>query len=250
MKSIEVITQEDVAYITFKEENKSNAMTKNLLIELNEVLDNLEKNEEVKFLIFKGSNKKFGAGVDLNEIYESSFSKDKAREYSLLLNSLFKKLLKTTKLTIAIIEGFAIGASFEMLFFIDINIAEKNTFFSTGGPRIGLAPTELASLYLIFLDRRFYKYIISAENITAENALELGIIDYVCEDPYAKLNELLEKFRKLDWFAIKNVKILRNKLLEKFNNEIEFSRETFEKMIINGNARKRITEFFKKSNRS
>ena len=249
MQSIEAITQKDVAYIIFKEEKKSNALTKNLLIELNNELDNLEKNEEVKFLVFRGSNKKFGAGVDLNEIYEASFLKERTKEYSLLLNSLFKKLLSSTKLTIAIIEGFAIGASFEMLFFIDINIAEKNAFFSAGGPRVGLAPAELASLYLIFLDRRFYKYIISAENITAEKALELGIVDYVYEDPHAKLNELLEKFRSLDWYAIKNIKILRNNFLGKFYNEIEISREMFEKLIIEGNVRTRIKGFFKKSNR-
>ncbi len=250
MESLEYKKEDGIAYITFKEKKSNNAFSLRMLTELNSLLDETEKDDEINIIVFRGEDKKFGAGVDLREIYRASESLEKAMEYSKSLSSFFKRLAYTNKITIAMVEGYAIGAHMEMLIFTDINIASEEAFFSSGGPRIGLFPAELSALYLLFLDRSALKYILFADRITALEAKELGLIDFIAKDLEAMLKDVIEKIKKLNINALKRIKEMKIELLKNFDEIFDKAYLAFAKAMIDKEVRSNIEEFFKHKNQS
>ena len=244
MDALEVKVQENIAYLTFNEPRKSNALSSNLLRELNSFLERAEGDREIDIIVFRGANKKFGAGADLEELLEGTRSKERAHSYSNLMKNFFRKLLTTKKLTITLVEGFAVGGQMEMLVFTDINIANKDSFFSVGGPKIGVFPAEFSVLYLPFLGRRALRYAILSERISASEAKELGIIDYVVEDVDKALEEVIGKLKEVDFLAIKKMKELRGKALELFLPYLDEASQAYASILQTGNARQRILAFF------
>lgn len=233
-------------YFLFNRKEKNNAFSKEMLNEINKSLEEVTKNEEIKYVIFRGENGCFGAGADLREVQELTNNSLKAREFAYALNSFFRKVAEMNKITIALVEGFAIGAHLELLMFTDINIAQTNTYFSTGGVRMGLMPAELSAIYLLFFGKKFWRYIITAERFNAEVAKELGIIDFVADNPMDKLKEVIESLDACDFLAIQKAKKLMQDFLRLYEKNFDKAKDEFADLIIYGKAKERIKSFFEK----
>jgi len=244
MDELKIEKEGNIEYLIFSRKEKSNALTMNILRKLNEELENLSN--DIKYIVFKGDGQKFGAGVDLNMLLEIQEDENKARNFVNELNKLFKNLINLDKITIALVEGFAIGAHLEILVFTDLNIAEGKAYFSTGGARIGLIPAELSSLYLLYLGRNFWKYIITAERFDSNKALEIGLIDYVTDEPIKKLKEIIQVIDSNDYIAIQSAKKLRRYFMRTFLENLDKAREEFLNLILHGNVKERAKKFLEK----
>lgn len=183
--------EDQIGYIVLNRPEKLNALTSELVKELNESLDLLSVNEDVKVIIISGRGKSFSAGGDIDAI--KNFTKpNETAEWITFMSSLTKKMLETEKYIIAAVHGYAAGAGFSLALAADFIIAEKNAKFAISFTNIGLIP-DLGLIKL--LSERVSpsiakEWISSGKVIDAQEAYEKMIINRITE--HAALDEAKE----------------------------------------------------------
>src|SRR5277367_2162692 len=168
----------------------------NLLNEtmLREIADGIifaGNSEEAKLIVLDSSCKVFSGGIDIGE-YTSQ------RVFQMLdaFHAAFSAMLEVGKPVICVVNGPAIGGGAELAAFGDLVIATPKARFAQPEISIGVFP-PLASTILPFLvgPKRALEIILTGEAITAERALELGLVNRLV--PEAKLeqtvNEVIER---------------------------------------------------------
>lgn len=104
-----------VALITFNRPEKLNALSETMQLELFEALDIVEQDSATRVVMFTGSgNKAFVAGADINEYRGLQIKK--FNDYQLKGREAFERIEQLSKPTIALVNGFAMGADSKSLF--------------------------------------------------------------------------------------------------------------------------------------
>ena len=126
LRNIQLNIENNIALITICREKQLNALNQSVLDELSEVLNEAQKNTDVKALIITGQgNKSFVAGADIKEF--QNFSK---QEGKLLAkngqSNVFDKIENFSKPVIAAINGFALGGGLELAIACHMRVASDN----------------------------------------------------------------------------------------------------------------------------
>lgn len=137
MNSIILEVQESIGIITINRPKALNALNSEVLKELEQTIDSVSVNEDVKAVIITGEGKSFVAGADIGEMKD--LSSTEAKEFSLLGNRVFSKIENMPKPVIAAINGFALGGGCELASCCDIRIASEKALI--GFPETGLGIT-------------------------------------------------------------------------------------------------------------
>ena len=131
-KNIKIKIIERVILITLHRPEALNALSRDLIDDLNHALDNAEQDKKISLIILTGSSKAFAAGADIKEMNSKSFTD--------LINDDFikpwEKISLCKKPTIAAVDGYALGGGCELAMMCDLLIANENTKF--GQPEINL----------------------------------------------------------------------------------------------------------------
>ena len=131
-------SNEGVFSITIEKEKSLNALNQQVLTELSETL----KTEDVKkarVVTISGSgDKAFVAGADIAEMKD--FSSVTATKFSKLGHSVFSGLEALSAVTIAKVDGFALGGGFELALATDIILATEQSRFGLPEVSLGLIP--------------------------------------------------------------------------------------------------------------
>ena len=131
-KNIKIKIIERVILITLHRPEALNALSRDLIDDLNHALDNAEQDKKISLIILTGSSKAFAAGADIKEMSSKSFID--------LINDDFikpwEKISLCKKPTIAAVDGYALGGGCELAMMCDLLIANENTKF--GQPEINL----------------------------------------------------------------------------------------------------------------
>jgi enoyl-CoA hydratase len=121
-----------VALITLNRPEALNALSKDLITDLNDALNIIEHDENLSVIVITGSSKAFAAGADIKEMISKSF-------IDLVNNDFIKpweQISFCNKPTIAAVDGYALGGGCELAMMCDLLIANENTKF--GQPEINL----------------------------------------------------------------------------------------------------------------
>lgn len=107
-------------------------------MEINEVLDELEKNPDVNVIILTGKDKSFCTGADISEIREKGYKE-------LFFNDYFEKVWfrlipKVRKPLIAAVNGYCFGGGFEIALMCDIIVASDDAQFGLPEIKLGIIP--------------------------------------------------------------------------------------------------------------
>jgi cyclohexa-1,5-dienecarbonyl-CoA hydratase len=168
----------------------------NLLNEamLREIADGIVfagERDDVKLIAIDSACKVFSGGVDIGE-YTTQ------RVYQMLeaFHAAFASMLEVSKPVLCVVNGPAIGGGAELAAFGDLVIATPKARFAQPEITIGVFP-PLASTILPFLvgPKRALEIILTGEPVTAERALELGLVTrLVPEDKLdATVNDLVSR---------------------------------------------------------
>ncbi|MCM3715209.1 enoyl-CoA hydratase/isomerase family protein [Alkalihalobacillus oceani] len=128
--------REDAVFtVTVNRADKLNAFNPEVLSELNQVLDRIEKDETLKVVIITGAGEKaFVVGNDLEQL--AKLDPVAAYEQMRLGQRTFLRIHEFPKPVIAMVNGYALGGGFELALSCDLIVAsEKATF---GFPEINL----------------------------------------------------------------------------------------------------------------
>ncbi len=156
-----------------------------VLDELHEIFDDVSENLTIETIIFTGKDDVFASGADLCEIAE--VTKDTAREFALRGQSLMNKIAASEKETIAAINGFCFGGALDLALACDKRIASLNATFSHPGASLGIITGWGGTQRLPRLvgEAKALEMFLTAKRVEASEALRIGLIDKVAENPLA-----------------------------------------------------------------
>ena len=181
-----------ISIITINRPEALNSLNSKVLDELSKVLDKIDINKIKSIIITGAGEKSFVAGADISEM--STLTKKQASAFSKKGNDVFRKIETYPIPVIAAINGFALGGGCELSLSCDIRICSDNAIF--GQPEVGLGiipgfggTQRLARIVGI---RKAKQMIFSGQNIKADEALRIGLVNAVYPQ-----NELLNEAKKL-----------------------------------------------------
>jgi enoyl-CoA hydratase len=138
MEFIKVTEQKEpnIALIELNRPKELNALNKQLMEEVRDALQALDKNDQVRVIIITGNEQAFAAGADIKQMA------DKSAIDMLLIDqfSTWDQIRKTKKPIIAAVSGFALGGGCEFAMTCDMIIASETAKFGQPEIKIGTIP--------------------------------------------------------------------------------------------------------------
>jgi enoyl-CoA hydratase/carnithine racemase len=140
----------------------------------------------LKALIFTGNEKFFSAGADLNEI--SRLSGAEAFEFSRRGQAFTLAVDRFPVPVVAAIRGYCMGGSMDLALACDYRIAAPNAVFGHRGASLGVVTGWGGTQRLPRLigRARALQMFLLAEMVPVEEALRIGLVNKIAEDPVAE----------------------------------------------------------------
>lgn len=196
-QSLDIQHQKGICYITINRESKLNALNQLTLTELGVAVKAALANSEVSGIIITGAGAKaFAAGADIAEFAQLDAEGGRLMAQNAQHN-VFNAIEQANKPIIAAINGFALGGGLELALACHIRVASANARLGLPEVTLGLIPGYGGTQRLTPLigRGRALEMILTADMITAAQALEFGLVNYVTEPDVllTKAEEILEK---------------------------------------------------------
>lgn len=195
-----------VALLELNRPEKRNALNNATLQEIADRLQNLEADAAVKAVVIAGNLQCFAAGADLNELAQLdvvSIQQDQRPQ-------LWKRIDEFSKPLIMAVNGYALGAGFELALHGDIVLTGDNAQFALPEIGLGMLPGAGGTQRLARLvgQQLAMRWAMTGEMIPAQTAMQHGISSQICPAgltvQYAL--ELAEKIAKQAPLAIRVIK--------------------------------------------
>jgi enoyl-CoA hydratase len=206
--TIKTTLENNVFIITINRPDKLNALNKTVLEELNEAMDHVYNEKEIRGVIITGAGEKaFVAGADISE-----FTAVKDNEGELLAKKgqdVFFKIENCPKPVIAAVNGFALGGGCELAMACHFRLASTNAKFGQPEVNLGLIPGYGGTQRLTMLvgKGKAMELMMTGNMISADEAKSLGLVNYVesPENLIAKTKEILKTILTKSPLAISKV---------------------------------------------
>ena len=184
--------EQRVATITLNRPEKKNALSDFLTPALRQTLLDLEARSDVGCIVIKGAGNAFCAGGDVGGMggggapddTPKPTTEERVRTLIHKQEPLTLRLADHAKPTIASLPGVAAGAGLSIALACDIRIAAASTFITTAFRNIGFSGDYGGSWLLTQLigPSRAKDLYYTARRVHADEALKLGIFNYVVPD--------------------------------------------------------------------
>ncbi len=172
-----------VATITINRPEAYNAYTTSTLKELIAAFTDAANDDQVGVIVYTGSGEKaFCTGGDVKE-YAGEYTQ-RPRDYWKymgLFSGYIEAVVKTGKLTIARLNGMAVGGGNESQLACDLAVMADDTFISQVGTSVGSVACGGATQWLPLLvgDRRAREILFLNQRIDPQKALDWGLVNRV-----------------------------------------------------------------------
>ena len=200
---ISVSVQDGLATVVMGDAKSLNSLTRDFTFTLFHKLVELSHSDQVKVILLHSAAKIFCSGGNIAEI--GSFNlKERLRSDHL---QYFKHLTtQISKPIIGVVHGVAFGGGFELALLCDIIVCSKDAKFAFKEVNLGLIPGLGGTLVAKTIGRyQTAKLIFTGNQISAQEAHELRIVDKVLETPEEALKYgkgLAEKLAKMSMYAL------------------------------------------------
>ena len=170
--------------LTMNRPQKLNAMNASLVDAMVENLRRADEDDEVAVIVLAGAGRAFSAGADISR---SADAKPPApREVIAAGNRtlrLYRQLTEMTTPVLAEVHGYALGGGCNLAVSSDLVVASKNAVFGYPELKVGLAATAVSPPIVQQIGRKAACEVLTlCENIPADRALSLGMINRVVSD--------------------------------------------------------------------
>lgn len=217
------------AIVTINQIASLNALNIIILHELDEVITFISKKIDTKVVILTGAGRSFVAGADISEMKD--MSAEQANEYAMLGAKLFQKIETLNKVTIAAINGFALGGGCELAMACDIRIASERAKFGQPEVGLGIIPgfSGIRKMMEIVGEAKAKEYIFSGRMFDAFEAEKVGLVNKVVS-PESLMDECLKMAKEIaskSFNAVIISKNLMNAMKGDLDNAVKMQSEFF-----------------------
>lgn len=216
------IINDHIGLITFNRSKVRNALSKQMLFELNDILLKIDQDPSIACTIITGSgDKAFCAGADLKE--RKLMSDDQVMQVVKYIQEITTNIANMNMPTIAALNGSAFGGGLEIALACDLRIAAKDI-------QMGLTETSLAiipgaggtqRLPRLIGSGKAKELIFTAKRITAKEALDISLVEHI-----TSRNQLMDKAIQLATKIANNGPIALKQAKLAINRGIEVNLET------------------------
>lgn len=175
-----IILENGILTVVINRVEKLNALNKEVLTELNKVLDEIERNPAIRSVIITGAGSKaFVAGADITEF--GGLNREEAMALAKRGQDTFFRIENCRKPIVAAVNGFALGGGCELAMSCHFRVAAENAKFGQPEVNLGLIPGYGGTQRLVQLigKGKAMELLMSAHMIDANEAKELGLVNYV-----------------------------------------------------------------------
>jgi len=172
--------ENNVLTITINRPDKLNALNRDVFTDLDNALNDIEKNVEIRSVIITGAGTKaFVAGADISEF--KGYGKTEAMALAKRGQDIFARIESCNKPIIAAVNGFALGGGCELSMACHFRIASDNAKFGQPEVNLGLIPGYGGTQRLVQLigKGRALELLMSGNMIDAHEAKEFGLVNHI-----------------------------------------------------------------------
>lgn len=165
----------------------ANTWTKQSLTDLRDLMRELNNDRNIYSLVITGEGEKFfSAGADLKVFADGD--KGVASDMARIFGEAFEALSAFRGVSIAAINGYAMGGGLEVALACDIRIAEAQAVMALPEAKVGLLPCAGGTQNLSWLVGEGWakRMILCGERVSAEKAEKIGLVEEVVATGHAK----------------------------------------------------------------
>ena len=226
-ESFNLEIEDNIANIILSRPEQLNSMSRKFWVELPEILEEVNRNSDIRVLIISSTGKHFCAGMDLSAFDNgvANIPKEKRPDNARIGEALYRsakelqeyisKLEKIRVPVIAAIHGGCIGGAVDLVTACDIRLATTDAFFCIQEINIGMAADvgTLQRLPRIIPDSKMRELAYTGRRMLADEAKESGLVSDVYNSQEEMVNaakEMANEIAKKSPIAIYGLKALMN----------------------------------------
>jgi len=186
-----------VAQIEINRPKKLNALNNQVLDELNQAIERVETNSDVKGVLLTGAGEKaFVAGADISELAELDGTGGKSASGK--GQAVFDRIESLNIPVIAVVDGYALGGGAELAMAAHIRVASPEAVIGLPEVSLGLIPGYGGTQRLPALvgKAKAYEMILTGQPVKADEALSAGLVNKVTEEPVEAAHALFKAILK------------------------------------------------------
>ncbi|PLX79702.1 MAG: crotonase [Desulfuromonas sp.] len=187
-ENLQVGITDGIARVTVNRPKALNALNQATIADLEALMDNVEGDDTIKVVIFTGAGEKaFVAGGDISVM--APLDALQARAAARRSQLLFNRIENSSKISIAAINGYALGGGCELAMACDLRIAADSAKLGQPESNLGILPGWGGTQRLPRLigKGKAKELMLTGDMVDAEQACRLGLVNQVV--PVADLQE-------------------------------------------------------------
>ena len=177
------------AYIILNKPEKLNAISMEMYSEIAEILDVIERDEEIRVVILKGNGRAFSAGYDISQEEGATILQER-REIESICNANRWKIWNSSKPFIAQLHKYCLGGACELALPCDYLIGSEDLQIGEPEIQFGENPAFLMIPWVCGM-RKAKELLLTGEKISGKEAAQIGLITRAV--PEEQLEEEVEK---------------------------------------------------------
>lgn len=169
-----------------------------MMEQLADALADIERRPSVMAVVFAGTERLFSAGVDI-PAHEEAMVRMMLGKF----HAVIRAMVASRKLLIASVRRHCLGGGAELALMCDLIFASNDAVFAF--PEIKLAafpPVAMVALAACVGQKRAAELVLTARSLTAKEALDMGFVNGIADDPETLVTETLSRVRQFSPAAL------------------------------------------------
>lgn len=210
------VSSEGIAVVTLNRPLKRNAFDELMIANLSEHFETLKGADRVRAVFIRGEGPTFCAGADVDWMKRGGERTEEDNEAdALALARMLKHLHDLPQLTVALVQGAAMGGGAGLVAACDVAVAVRSAQFRFSEVRLGLTPATISPYVVEAIGARMARALFAtAEGFDGAFAEKIGLTQYTVDDE-AGLTSMMEHLSELAMAAAPGA-VADSKALVKF----------------------------------
>jgi enoyl-CoA hydratase/carnithine racemase len=209
---IECTIENGVATVTLNRPAARNAMTLSMWKDVARIFRDLGEKRDVRTIILTGADGNFSVGADVSEFSVVRSSAQDSNEYEIAVDASSEAIAGAPQPVVAVIEGYCLGGGCHLAMACDFRFAGPTA-------QLGIPSANLSIVYGAHSTKRLLalvgltrakRLLYTAERLNASEAMSIGLVDRVNEDPRDEARAFAAKIAEKAPLSIAGAKYILN----------------------------------------
>lgn len=186
---------DSIAIVRLNRPHARNSLSVAVLNSLEQIVSSLTPRTDLDAIIFTGTGDVFASGANIREL--QTLNVEKARIFAQRGQTLMQRIADAPQLTIAAINGYCMGGGLDLALACRVRCASPPAIFAHPGARLGIITGWGGTQRLPRLigQTRALEMFTTARRLSAQEALEIGLISRICDPALDCGKEIVEMSR-------------------------------------------------------